>query len=158
MEIQINKTTKKKGEKKWIPEEKEEIQTNHRNQTQIKGDKEEETVIVEEEEGQEVTIKEVEDLHKVTQVTLLAILIVMMILVLQVEKIVEKQVMIAKESKLVDQDLVLKDEVVEMTIKKYKNSQSNKVHLSLWVKKVKIMIKIVMKEKLQSYKTQLMLV
>ena len=66
--------------------------------------------------------------------------------------------MIAKESKLVDQDLVLKDEVVEMTIKKYKNSQSNKVHLSLWVKKVKIMIKIVMKEKLQSYKTQLMLV
>lgn len=31
MEIQINKTTKKKGEKKWIPEEKEEIQTNHRN-------------------------------------------------------------------------------------------------------------------------------
>lgn len=158
MEIQINKMTKKKGEKKWIQEEKEGIQTSHKNQTQIKGDKEEETVIVEEEEGQEVTIKEVADLHKVIQVTLLAILIVMMILVLQVEKIVEKWVMIVKESKLVDQDLVLKDEVVEMTIKKYKNSQSNRVHSSQWVKKVKIMIKIVMKEKLQSYKIQLMLV
>ena len=54
---------------------------------------------------------------------------------------------IVLKSKLVGQDLVLKDEDEEMMLKNLKNSQSNKVHLFLWVKKAKIMIKIVTKEK-----------
>ena len=90
MEIQISKMKKKKGKKKSMSEGKEEIQTNPKNKTRIKEDKEEEIGIIEEEGGQEVTIREVEGLLKVTQVILLVILIVMMILVLQAEKIVEK--------------------------------------------------------------------
>jgi len=147
MEIQINKMRRKKGKKKWMSEGKEEILTNLKNKTRIKEDKEEEIEITEEEGGQEATIKEEEGLLKVIQVTLPITQIVMMILVLQAEKIVENKVTIVKESKLVDQDLVLKDEDVEMTLKNHKNSQNNKVHLFLWVKKAKIMIKIVMKEK-----------
>ena len=158
MEIQISKMKKKKGKKKSMSEGKEEIQTNPKNKTRIKEDKEEEIGIIEEEGGQEVTIREVEGLLKVTQVILLVILIVMMILVLQAEKIVEKQVTIVKESKLVGQDLVLKGEDVEMTLKNHKNSQSNKVLLFLWDKKAKIMIKIGTKEKQLSYKIKPMLV
>ena len=82
----------------------------------------------------------------------------MMILVLQAEKIVEKQGTIDKESKFVGQDLVLKGVDVEMMLKNHKNNQNNKVHLFLWVKKAKIMIKTDMKEKLQSYKIRRMLV
>ena len=152
MEIQISKMRRKEAKKNSKSEGKEQIQTNPKNRTRIKDDKEEEIEIIEEEGGQEVTIKELEGLLKVTQVTLLITQIVMMIPVLQAEKIVEKQVTIVKESKLVDQDLVLKDEDVEMTLKNHKNSQSNKVHSFPWVKKAKIMIKIVTTEKLQSYK------
>jgi len=115
MEIQINKMRRKKGKKKLMSEGKEEIQTNPKNKTRIREDKEEEIGIIEEAGDQEVTIKEEEDLLKVTQVTLPIIQIVMMILVLQAEKIVEKQAPIGQESKLVDQDLVRKDEDVEMT-------------------------------------------
>ena len=152
MEIQISKMRRKEAKKNSKSEGKEQIQTNPKNRTRIKDDKEEEIEIIEAEGGQEVTIKELEGLLKVTQVTLLITQIVMMIPVLQAEKIVEKQVTIVKESKLVDQDLVLKDEDVEMTLKNHKNSQSNKVHSFPWVKKAKIMIKIVTTEKLQSYK------
>lgn len=114
MEILINKMKRKKGKKKLMSEGKEEILINHKNKTKIREDKEEEIGIIEEVGDQEVTIKEEEDLLKVTRVTLPIIQIVMMILVLQVEKIVEKQPMIGKEGKLVDQDLVQKDEDVEM--------------------------------------------
>jgi len=90
MEIQISKMRRIKVKKKLIPEGKEETQTNLKNKTKIRDDKEEETGIIEEVGDQEVTIKEEEDLPKVIQVILLIIQIVMMILVLQAEKIVEK--------------------------------------------------------------------
>jgi hypothetical protein len=81
---------RKKGKKKLIPEGKEAIQTNHKNKIKIREDKEEEIGIIEEVGDQGVIIKEEEDRLKVIQVTLLIIQIVMMILVLQAEKIVEK--------------------------------------------------------------------
>lgn len=90
MEIQISKMRRKKAKKNLKSEGKEQIQTNPKNRTRIKDDKEEEIEIIEEEGGQKVIIKELEGLLKVTQVTLLITQIVMMILVLQAEKIVEK--------------------------------------------------------------------
>lgn len=61
-----------------------------KNKIRIRGDREEETGTIGGEGGQEVTIKEVEGLLKVIQVTLLVTLIAMMILVLQAEKTAEK--------------------------------------------------------------------